>query len=264
MRHWRSELRRAKATAARRDAEEYQRYSEKWWNRRIWLRSADPLVRYTGWLVFWTALLFIAAVGAAVISLFALFDIAAQLDVMRGQQKLMAGQLDAMQESRRPWIAFDAKLQEIRFAPGGTVTYKIAVAIQNLGDSTAKTVTVQSDLKVLALENHLDRGGTPRQICDRVERESLQLERPRFVLGPREAQEIEVGGMAIIPEKPLFGQHDFAIPITVCVRYTYADGRIGQVGTRYWVRSDRVRNPNPKDPKNLSIVRDRSSGEYSE
>jgi hypothetical protein len=115
--------------------------SSKWW-----LGQRNPIDRFTGWLVAWTALLCVATVLSAVV----LYKTDHTL-----QRTVVATQ--------RPWISVKVEAGGIRFHSDGTLFHNFKVTLKNVGNSVA--TFVDQDLKFFAVKAE---GGLAGQLQDEM------------------------------------------------------------------------------------------------
>ena len=75
--------------------------SKKQW----WFNQSLPIDRFTGWLVIWTFLLFIATTGLAVVAVFQWHELRSTDHNIAKQAKIANEQLAEMRAGQRAWIA---------------------------------------------------------------------------------------------------------------------------------------------------------------
>jgi hypothetical protein len=117
--------------------EEARRRAERQEVGKWWFRQRNPIDRFTGWLVVWTALLTLAT-G---LSAFVLYKTDHTL-----RRTVVATQ--------RPWIKASVEASGIRFTPEGGLIQSFKVTLKNVGNSVATFVT--NDLKWAAVKDHAD------------------------------------------------------------------------------------------------------------
>src|ERR1700722_17563379 len=95
-------------TAAReaRKAEKQKPPEKRFW----WFNQPVPIDRFTGWLVAWTALLFLATIGNVIILKHTDDKISEQAEISAGQLRVMQGQLDVMLRDEEPHFMTTDKL----------------------------------------------------------------------------------------------------------------------------------------------------------
>jgi hypothetical protein len=135
-----------KARNAARDAWRAQQQQapkkEPWW-----FKQPLPIDRFTGWLVAWTALLFIATICSVAVLL--ITD-----DTFNHQLAVMQGQLDEMQAEQRPWVyAVDVE-------PAGKITLEdgkyfipLKFTVKNTGHLPAFSVEPKTGATPLMMGN---------------------------------------------------------------------------------------------------------------
>jgi hypothetical protein len=108
-----------------------------------WFGQRNPIDRFTGWLVAWTALLCVATVLSALV----LYKTDHTL-----QRTVVATQ--------RPWISVKVEASGVRFHSDGTLFQNFKVSLKNVGNSVA--TFVDQNLKFFAAT----KGGLAEQIQD--------------------------------------------------------------------------------------------------
>ncbi|HEY6764327.1 MAG TPA: hypothetical protein VI386_06105 [Candidatus Sulfotelmatobacter sp.] len=113
-----------KAAEARQQAE---REEGVWWFSR-----RNPIDRFTGWLVAWTALLSLSTLISAIV-------------LYKTDRTLQC----TVVATQRPWIKPSVELAGIRFTPEGGLALPMNLKLQNVGNSVA--TFVEADLRLIAL-----------------------------------------------------------------------------------------------------------------
>jgi hypothetical protein len=135
-----------KARNAAREARraEKQKPPEK---RYWWFNLPNPIDRFTGWLVAWTAMLFLATVGNVWVIHHTDEKIGKQAEVAEGQLQVMQSQLEAMQRDQEPRL-MTLKLEGPTYISGpgnrdpGFISWK--VAFTNSGKGAAIDVSINT------------------------------------------------------------------------------------------------------------------------
>lgn len=147
-----NEAKRAAAKAERAAVEAEQQAaidSKKWW-----FKQRNPIDRFTGWLVVWTAFLFIATVASAIISALTLIEVSqggkdthalaeaakAQAESLANQVANTAAQIAIMEADQRPWIKITSA-EALTDYTGGSYLYAI-VKGENIGKTPARNLRV--------------------------------------------------------------------------------------------------------------------------
>src|ERR1700681_1969038 len=94
------------------------RQAERKGTSKWWFGQLNPIDRFTGWLVVWTALLCIATVLSALV----LYKTDHTL-----QRTVVATQ--------RPWISAKVEASGIRFHSDGTLFQNFKITLKNVGNS---------------------------------------------------------------------------------------------------------------------------------
>lgn len=118
------------AYKARKRADETQKDKKKWW-----FNQGEPIDQFTGWLVAWTALLFVATICSVVVLLITDRTFNEQLGVMRGQLLEMqsAGrQTDDLIEANKKLVELYRRLVDATQTSAGAAKDSAEVARQAL------------------------------------------------------------------------------------------------------------------------------------
>lgn len=110
-----------------------------------WFNQPVPIDRFTGWLVAWTALLFVATIGNVIILKHTDDKIGAQAEIAAGQLTVMKGQLDIMkiqEADQRPWVSFtEPQILSDLIVTKNSATMTFSATLQNTGHVPAENVT---------------------------------------------------------------------------------------------------------------------------
>ena len=184
---------------ARKTRDEARRKIQAEAQNRWWFNQPQPIDRFTGWLVAWTALLFIASIASAAILLKTDSGLQEQIT---GLKRL----LDLMESDQRPWIS-------VQVAPGAftwsdavspTATAPIVVTqipgvnftphfiLKNVGKSPAANVAINSKI-YLSRKDAPSIGADYNNICNPTynaaadlgytifPNDTLEIDQPMFV-----------------------------------------------------------------------------------
>jgi hypothetical protein len=203
--------------------------------RLWWFNQPLPIDRFTDWLVAWTALLFIATIGNAIIL--------KRTDDKIGEQANISGrQLTVMENDKRPWlnanISLDKHIDITEWGGSRGVRVPLKFAMKNYGQVPAVNIRVN----VMAWPHP----GNPRRA------EILPIQKRVCEQGIEDANKDPTGGFAIFPSEATVVDANANVSgseiykdgaptlwaIFGCVDYTYGDGKHGQTGFNFLLGRD--------------------------
>jgi hypothetical protein len=210
---------------ARRDREREGILSKKWF-----FCHPDKIVRYTGYLQLFTAVLAIATaalVGATIYSAIVLHS----TDVKVGEQvKALGRQLTVMENGQRPWISVEVQLErQPEIFPDKGVGFVLKTSIKNVGKSPAISVS-------RFVASHIPIGPEQGSFLDRAKEKCPRTTMDGFasILFPGEdSPQNLISGLTreqlklAQPEQPKTGPRNtkaFNAIIMVCVNYRSESG----------------------------------------
>jgi hypothetical protein len=135
---------------------------------RWWFNHPVPIDRFTGWLVAWTALLFIATVANVVVLNHTDEKIGVQAKIAADQAKIMRNQLDVMEADQRPWISMVAMpkiASPLHMITSSWATVDLTFTIKNSGRLPARRVAIA--LKIVGYPRSTDLLGEQQRFCGR-------------------------------------------------------------------------------------------------
>jgi hypothetical protein len=134
------------------------RDKNKWW-----FRQREPIDRFTGWLVVWTSLLFLATVATAVVLIITDRTFDKQLSVMQSQLK-------EMRDQQRAWVyATPEPTKRLTFDTTAVRAW-FSFRLKNPGHLPAHSTTIRANLNVPTIEEpgYL---AVQKRICAQTSRE---------------------------------------------------------------------------------------------
>jgi hypothetical protein len=142
---------------------------------RWWFSQPVPIDRFTGWLVAWTALLFIATAANVLVlnhtdeKIGKQAKIATdQAKIAADQAKIMRNQLDVMEADQRPWISMVAMpkiASPLHMITNSWATVDLTFTIKNSGRLPARRVAIA--LKIIGFPRSGDLLGEQQRFCNR-------------------------------------------------------------------------------------------------
>jgi hypothetical protein len=100
--------------------------------KKWWFKQREPIDRFTGWLVAWTALLFIATIVSAGI-------------LWKTDNTLR----ETLEVNQRPWLAISARpIGDAGINDDGVLSLPVEYSLKNSGRTPAVGVTIEDDLYV--------------------------------------------------------------------------------------------------------------------
>jgi len=110
--------------------------------KRWWFRQKNPIDRFTGWLVAWTALLFLATALLFFATLANVVVLHHSDEKIGRQAEIASRQLDIMRGQTRPWLRGEFKLVKLSKNENGALNAEVDVRVINTGTYPAQIVWV--------------------------------------------------------------------------------------------------------------------------
>jgi hypothetical protein len=204
-------------------------------SRVWWFKQAAPIDRFTGWLVAWTCMLFIATIGNAII-------LKHTDDKIGAQAKIAGRQLDAMEADQRPWLKVSIGVKQFFFQENKDVFIWLDIKLKNIGKSPARNIQSSFMLIPTNVENLLHSLMYEKKQCELAAAAAADPTqfRGHFLFpgeeDPLASRNIELAAKDYLPVLPS-GATKVTFTVVGCYNYSFSgdETRHGHTGFSYGI-----------------------------